>query len=63
MVAFEKEPVVLLSLNKYIPLENKKRKKYIYPFWKPFNQTLNKYILAENKTSKNKNSEDFLLNT
>ena len=29
MLAFEKEPVVLISLNKYMPLENRKRKKYI----------------------------------
>ena len=26
MVAFEKEPVVLISLNKYMPLENRRRK-------------------------------------
>ena len=62
MLAFEKEPVVLISLNKYMPLENRKRKK-IYPFWEPFNQTLNKYIPAENKIRKNKSSEDFLLDT
>ena len=29
MLAFEKEPVVLISLNKYMPLENRKRKKNI----------------------------------
>ena len=62
MLAFEKEPVVLVSLNKYMPLENRKRKN-IYPFWGPFNQTLNKYIPAENKIRKNKTSEGFLLNT
>ena len=58
MFAFEKEPVVLISLNKYMPPENRKRKN-IYPFWEPFNQTLNKYIPAENKIRKNKSSEDF----
>ena len=62
MLALEKEPVDLISLNKYIPLENRKRKK-IYPFWEPFKQTLNKYIPAENKIRKNKSSEDFLLDT
>ena len=62
MLAFEKELFVLISLNKYMPLENIKRKK-IYPFWEPFNQTLNKYIPAENKIRKNKSSEDFLLDT
>ena len=44
-----------------MPLENRKTK--IYPFWECFNQTLNKYIPAENKIRKYKNSEDFLLNT
>ena len=43
-----------------MPLENKKEK--IHPFWERFNQTLNKYIPAENKISKNKNYKDFLLN-
>ena len=43
-----------------MPLENKKEK--IYPFRERFNQTLNKYIPAENKISKNKNYKDFLLN-
>ena len=33
------------------------------PFWERFNQTLSKYIPAEDKMRKNKNSEDFLLNT
>ena len=42
-------------------LENRKRKK-IFPFWEYLNQTLNKYIPAENKISKNKNYKDFLLN-
>ena len=42
-------------------LENRKREK-IFPFWEYFNQTLNKYIPAENKISKNKNYKDFLLN-
>ena len=27
MLAFEKEPIVLISLNKYMPLENRRRKK------------------------------------
>ena len=45
-----------------MPLENTKRKK-IYPFWEPFNQTLNKYIPAEDKIRKNKSFEDFLLDT
>ena len=62
MLAFEKEPAVLISLNKYMSLENRKRKKK-YPFWEPFNQTLSKYIPGENKIRKNKSAEDFLLNT
>ena len=45
-----------------MPLENRKRKN-ISPFWECFNQTLSKYIPAENKIRRNKNSEDFLLNT
>ena len=63
MLAFEKEPVVLISLNKYMFLENRKRNIYIYPFWEPFNQTLNKYIPAENKIRKNISYKDFLSNT
>ena len=43
-------------------LEDRKRKK-VFPFWERFNQSLTKYIPAENKIRKNKNSEDFLLNT
>ena len=43
-------------------LENRKRKK-IFSFWEGFNQSLNNYIPAENKIRKNKNTEDFLLNT
>ena len=39
------------------------KEKKIFPFWEHFNQTLSKYIPAENKIRKNKNSEDFLLNT
>ena len=62
MLAFEKEPIVLIRLNKYMPLENRKRKK-MYPFWEPFNQTLNKYIPAENKIREIKSSEDIFLNT
>ena len=45
-----------------MPLEKKKRKK-VFPFWERFNQSLSKYIPAENKIRKNKNSKDFLLNT
>ena len=45
-----------------MPLENKKRKR-LFPFWERFNQTLSNYIPAENKIRKNKNVEDFLLNT
>ena len=44
-----------------MPLEKKKRKK-VFPFWERFNQSLSKYIPAENKIRKNKNTEDFLLN-
>ena len=29
MLAFEKEPVVLISLNKYMPLRIEKEKKYV----------------------------------
>ena len=43
-----------------MPRENRKRKKIIL---ETFNQSLSKYIPAENKIRKNKNSEDFLLNT
>ena len=32
-------------------------------FWDRFNQSFSKYIPAEHKIMKNKNSEDFLLNT
>ena len=35
----------------------------IFPFGDRVNQTLSKYIPAENKIRRNKNSEDFLLNT
>ena len=45
-----------------MPLENRKRK-IVFPFWERFNQSLSKYIAAENKIKKNKNFEDFLLNT
>ena len=45
-----------------MPLENRKRKT-LFSFWDCYNQTLSKYIPAENKIRKNKNSEDFLLNT
>ena len=44
-----------------MPLENRKSKK-VFAFWERFNQSLSKYIPAENKVRKNKNSEDFLLN-
>ena len=46
-----------------MPLENRKRKNYVRFENITFNQNLNKYIPAENKIKKNKNSEDFLLNT
>ena len=45
-----------------MPLEIRKRKK-MFLFWERFNQTLSKYMPAENKIRKNKNSKDFLLNT
>ena len=45
-----------------MPLGNTKRKKSI-SFWVRFNQSLGKYIPAENKIRKNKNSKDFLVNT
>ena len=35
----------------------------LVPFWERFNQSLSKYIPAEKKIKKNKNFEDFLLNT
>ena len=44
-----------------MPLENRKRKKKI-SFWEHFNQSLKKYIPAENKIRKFKDSKDFLLN-
>ena len=43
-------------------LENRKREK-LFSFWDCYNQTLSKYIPAENKIRKNKNSKEFLLNT
>ena len=46
----------------YTLLENRKRKK-IFPLWERFIQTLSKYIPAESKIRKNKNSEKFLLST
>ena len=62
MLIFEKYLILVsISLNNYKPLENRKRKKC--SFWERFNQSLSKYIPAENKIRKNKNSEDFLLNT
>ena len=45
-----------------MPLENRKRKK-VFPFLERFMQSLSKYIPAENKIRKNKNSKDSLLNT
>ena len=50
--------VVSISLNNYMPFENKKGKKYFH-----FGEYLSNYIPAEKKIRKNKNSEDFLLNT
>ena len=43
-------------------LENRKRKK-IFLFEEHFNQSLSKYIPAENKIRKDKNFKDFWLNT
>ena len=43
-----------------MPRENRKKNISILG---TFNQSLSKYIPAENKIRKNKNSEDFLLNT
>ena len=45
-----------------MPLEKKKRKK-VFPFWERFNQSLSKYIPAENKIRKNEIFEDLLLKT
>ena len=45
-----------------MPLESRKRKK-IFSFSERSNQSLSKYIPAENKIRKNENSTDFLLNT
>ena len=59
MLIFEKY-LVSISLNNYMPLENRKKK---CSFREQFNQSLSKYIPAENKIGKNKNSKDFLLNT
>ena len=55
MLVIEKQFVILISLNNYMPLENRKRR-IIFPFWECFNQTLSRYIPAENKIRKNKNS-------
>ena len=43
-------------------LENRKGKK-VFPFWERCNQSLSKYIPAEDKIRTNKNFENFLLNT
>ena len=43
-----------------MPRENRKKNISILG---TFNQSLSKYIPAENKIRKNKNSKDFLLNT
>ena len=57
MLVFEKELFILISLNNYMPLENRKRKTYL--LLDCFIQTLSKYIPTENKI---KNLvEDFLL--
>ena len=61
MLVTEKQFAILISLNNYMPLENRKRR-IIFPFWECFNQTLSRYKPAENKIRKNKNSKD-LLNT
>ena len=47
MLVFEKERVILISLNNYMPLENRKRKTYL--FLDCFIQTLSKYIPTESK--------------
>ena len=46
-----------------MPFENRKKQNKTFSFWEHFNQSLGKYIPAENKIRKNKNSKDFLLNT
>ena len=38
------------------------KEKKVFPFWEHFNQSLSKYVPAEKKIRKNKNSKDFLLN-
>ena len=38
------------------------KEKKVFPFWEHFNQSLSKYVPAEKKIRKHKNSEDFLLN-
>ena len=52
----------MISLNNYMPLVNRKRKKNIKFNYFEQIHTLNKDISAENEIRKNKNSEDFLLN-
>ena len=44
-----------MSLNNCMPCENIKKPKIIYTSWECFNQTLNNYILHENKIKKNIN--------
>ena len=60
MLVFEKQLVVSISLNNYMPLENRKKSISILG---SFNLSLSKYIPAEKKIRKNKNSKDFLLYT
>ena len=46
-----------LNLKEFLSLKNNLLFRLV-PFWECFNQSFSKYIPAENKTSKNKNSED-----
>ena len=63
MRVFEKKKLVVsISLNHYMPLESRKRKK-IFSFSERSNQSLSKYIPAENKIRKNEIFEDLLLKT
>ena len=65
MLLFEKEPVILISLSGYMPLENRKRKKYnsvlgtfqpnfeqVYTSWEQNKEKWKlRRLLAEHKTS------------
>ena len=53
-----------IYLQVFSPLKVKKNLLFrLAPFFERFNQSFSKYIPAEHKIMKNKNSEDFLLNT